>query len=162
MARSQKTVKDKLDAALNVANKQLEKKGKEVEILPPAEKALEKPSRPEDFSPECQEDYEYARATYYQLIEKGQEAINGALEVAQELESPRGYEVVAVVIKSVSEVATAMINLQEKMKNLRGLRQSENADKGNSLDPQGDTYIFAGTTDAVLKIIEEGRNGKSK
>lgn len=73
---------------------------------------------------------------------------------------------VAGVIKSVSEVTTALITLQEKMKNLRGLKPTESADSNpqnnNQTTPNGDTFIFAGTTDDVLKAIEEGRNKKKK
>ena len=63
-------------------------------------------------------DYEYTRGNLYSLIEKGQEAINGILELAQEGQQPRSYEVVGQLIKSVGDVSDKLIDLQQKMKDL--------------------------------------------
>ena len=63
-------------------------------------------------------DYQYARANLYSLIEKGQEAVNGALELAAEGDSPRSYEVALNGIKNMSEVAEKLIDLQKKVKDL--------------------------------------------
>ena len=64
-------------------------------------------------------DYEYSRGNLYSLIEKGQEALNGILEVAQGSDHPRAYEVAGQIIKSVGDTTDKLIDLQAKMKNLK-------------------------------------------
>ncbi len=63
-------------------------------------------------------DYQYARAQLYSLIEKGQEAVNGALELATEGDSARSYEVAINGIKNISEVAEKLLDLQKKVKDI--------------------------------------------
>ena len=64
-------------------------------------------------------DYEYSRGNLYSLIEKGQEAINGILELAQDGQQPRAYEVAGQLIKSVGDTTDKLIDLQTKMKALK-------------------------------------------
>ena len=71
-------------------------------------------------------DYEYARGNFYSIVEKGQEALNGALELAQETESARAYEVAGQLIKSVSDAADKLIDLQKKMKDLEAENVTNN------------------------------------
>ena len=77
------------------------------------EKSIEKvdivPSKPDDI----RKDYEYTRANLYSLIEKGQEAINGIMELAGEGGSPRAYEVAGQLIKSVADTTDKLIDLQK-------------------------------------------------
>ena len=63
-------------------------------------------------------DYEYTRGNLYSIIEKGQEAIDGILEIAQESEMPRAYEVAGQLIKSVSDATDKLIDLQKKLKDV--------------------------------------------
>ena len=63
-------------------------------------------------------DYEYTRGNLYSIIEKGQEAINGILELAQESEMPRAYEVAGQLIKSVSDATDKLMDLQKKLKDV--------------------------------------------
>ena len=65
-----------------------------------------------------QKDYEYTRGNLYSIIEKGQEAINGILELAQESEMPRAYEVAGQLIKSVSDATDKLMDLQKKLKDV--------------------------------------------
>ena len=67
---------------------------------------------------DIKKDYEYTRANLYSLIEKGQEAINGIMELAGESDSPRAYEVAGQLIKSVGDVTDKLIDLQKKLKDV--------------------------------------------
>ena len=68
---------------------------------------------------DSEKDYEYSRANLYSLVEKGQEAVNGILELAQESDSARAYEVgTATTIKAVADTTDKLIDLQQKMKDL--------------------------------------------
>ena len=65
---------------------------------------------------DIEKDYDYTRGNLYSIIEKGQEAINGILEIAQESEMPRAYEVAGQLIKSVSDATDKLLDLQKKVK----------------------------------------------
>ena len=67
---------------------------------------------------DIKKDYEYTRANLYSLIEKGQEAINGILELAQESEMPRAYEVAGQLIKNVADATDKLMDLQKKLKDI--------------------------------------------
>lgn len=93
---------DSIDKALNVESNivEVEVNTSNLEIIKPLEDDIKK-------------DYEYTRANLYSLIEKGQEAINGIMELAGEGESPRAYEVAGQLIKSVGDVTDKLIDLQK-------------------------------------------------
>jgi len=74
--------------------------------------------KPTEYSEQLQKDYEYSRGQLYSIIEKGQEAINGILELAQESDSPRAYEVAGQLIKNVGDVTDKLLDLQKKMKDI--------------------------------------------
>ena len=63
-------------------------------------------------------DYQYTRANLYSLIEKGQESLNGILELAGESASPRAYEVAGQIIKSVADTTDKLMELQKKVKEI--------------------------------------------
>ena len=67
---------------------------------------------------DVEKDYKYTRGQLYSLIEKGQEAINGIMEVAGESASPRAYEVAGQLIKSVADSTDKLMDLQKKMKDI--------------------------------------------
>ena len=67
-------------------------------------------------SSDVQKDYEYSRGQLYSLIEKGQETLNGIMELAAETDSPRAYEVAGQILKSVADTADKLIDLQKKMR----------------------------------------------
>lgn len=100
--------------------------------------------------PDAQKDYDYARAQLYSLIEKGQEAVNGALELAQEGDSARTYEVAINGIKSVSEVTEKLLDLQKKVKEL-----DEVAITNNQTNVTNNS-VFVGSTSDLQKMIKEG------
>ena len=104
---------------------------------------IKKPDVPDD----PQKDYEYTRANLYNLISKGQEAIDGILELAQESGHPRAYEVAGQLIKSVGDVSDKLMDLQKKMKDLDAPQKGPTT-VNNSL--------FVGSTAELSKLIKQG------
>ena len=76
-------------------------------------------------SDDVKKDYEYTRGNLYSIIEKGQEALNGVLELAQESEQPRAYEVAGQLIKSVTDATDKLMDLQKKLKDVEEEKQSK-------------------------------------
>lgn len=95
-----------------------------------------------------QKDYEYSRGNLYNLISKGQEAIDGILELAQESGHPRAYEVAGQLIKSVGDVTDKLIDLQKKMKDLDAPTKNGPTTVNNAL--------FVGSTSELSKLIKQG------
>ena len=93
------------------------------------------------------QDYEYTRGNLYSLIEKGQEAMNGILEVAQETDSPRAYEVAGQLIKSVGDTTDKLLDLQKKMKDL-------GEDKAGPTNVTNNA-IFVGSTSELQKALKQ-------
>ena len=93
-----------------------------------------------------QKDYEYTRGNLYSIIEKGQEAINGILELAQESEMPRAYEVAGQLIKSVSDATDKLMDLQKKLKDVNEEEKSKGPSTVNNA-------LFVGSTSELSKII---------
>ena len=114
------------------------------EIVKESKQELKKLSKQEDHI----KDYEYTRGNLYSLIEKGQEAINGILELAQEGQQPRSYEVVGQLIKSVGDVSDKLIDLQQKMKDLNKEDKSSPTTVNNAL--------FVGSTAELQKLLKDG------
>lgn len=95
-----------------------------------------------------EKDYEYTRGHLYDLIEKGQEAVQGALEVAQESGHPRAFEVAVNAMKQVSDMTDKLIDLQKKMKEL------DAPIKGAGPTTVNNT-MFVGSTSDLQKMIKE-------
>ena len=95
-----------------------------------------------------EKDYEYTRGQLYDLIEKGQEAVQGALEVAQESGHPRAYEVAVNAMKQVSDMTDKLIDLQKKMKDL------DAPVKGKGPTTVNNT-MFIGSTADLQKMIKD-------
>ena len=100
-------------------------------------------------------DYEYTRGNLYSIIEKGQEAINGFLELAQESEMPRAYEVAGQLIKSVSDATDKLMDLQKKLKDV----EEETQGKGPSTV---NIALFVGSTAELQKLLKNGLPKDSK
>ncbi len=95
---------------------------------------------------DVKKDYEYTRGNLYSLIEKGQEAINGILELAQESEMPRAYEVAGQLIKNVADATDKLMDLQKKLKDVE-----EDKTKG----PTNVTNaLFVGSTADLAKLLK--------
>ena len=137
---------NKLDQTFNVAAEVV--KEEKSEVIP-----KEKPDRltKDDIT----KDYEYTRGNLYSIIEKGQEAINGILEIAQESEMPRAYEVAGQLIKSVSDATDKLIDLQKKLKDVN----EEDTKKG----PTNVTNaLFVGSTADLAKLIKGEQKASKK
>ena len=103
-------------------------------------------SRPSEEKEHIDADYEYQRENFYNLIEKGQDAIQGILNVAKESDHPRGYEVAGNLIKQVAEVTEKLGDLQEKMKRLKEVPNSAPKNITNAL--------FVGSTAELQKMLK--------
>ena len=104
---------------------------------------------------DIKKDYEYTRGNLYSIIEKGQEALNGVLELAQESEMPRAYEVAGQLIKSVSDATDKLMDLQKKLKDV----EEEKAQKGPSTV---NNALFVGSTAELQKLLKSGLPKESK
>ena len=109
-----------------------------------------KPVPPKEERDDIKKDYEYTRANLYSLIEKGQEAINGIMELAGESASPRAYEVAGQLIKSVADTTDKLADLQKKLKDL----EEDNTKKGpNNVT---NNALFVGSTSELSKLLKQG------
>ena len=135
---------DKLDKTFNITPEVVEEEKTEVV-------KKEKPDRltKDDIT----RDYEYTRGNLYSIIEKGQEAIDGILEIAQESEMPRAYEVAGQLIKSVSDATDKLMDLQKKLKDV-----NEEEKKGPTTV---NNALFVGSTADLAKLIKS-ENGTAK
>tara|TARA_B100000427_G_scaffold96585_1_gene79528 strand:- start:1157 stop:1588 length:432 start_codon:yes stop_codon:yes gene_type:complete len=101
-----------------------------------------------DVTDEAEQDYKYARAQLYSLIEKGQETLNGVMELAGESASPRAYEVAGQVLKSTADITDKLADLQKKMKDL-----DEDKPKGPSTVTNN--AVFVGSTSELQKMLKQ-------
>ena len=129
---------DSLDNALNIKSEivQVEKENAIVSVESSEKNDIKK-------------DYEYTRANLYSLIEKGQEAINGIMELAGESDSPRAYEVAGQLIKSVGDVTDKLIDLQKKLKDV----EEETTKTTNNVT---NNAVFVGSTSDLSKLLKQG------
>jgi hypothetical protein len=129
---------DSIDSALNIESNiiEVEKVKEDLNI---------QPIKSEDI----QKDYEYTRANLYSLIEKGQEAINGIMELAGEGGSPRAYEVAGQLIKSVGDVTDKLIDLQKKLKDVEDETVKTTSNVTNNA-------VFVGSTSELSKLLKQG------
>jgi hypothetical protein len=127
---------DSLDEALNTESSIVDATSNEVETYKPKGNDIEK-------------DYEYTRANLYSLIEKGQEAINGIMELAGEGASPRAYEVAGQLIKSVADTTDKLIDLQKKLKDVE-------EDTIKTTNNVTNNAVFVGSTSELQKMLKQG------
>ena len=134
---------NKLDKTFNITPEVVEEKTTIVE--------REKPDRL--TKDDIEKDYEYTRGNLYSIIEKGQEAINGILEIAQESEMPRAYEVAGQLIKSVSDATDKLLDLQQKLKDVNEEKEAKGPNNVTNA-------LFVGSTADLAKLIKQ-QNVKS-
>ena len=96
-----------------------------------------------------EKDYDYTRGNLYSLIEKGQEAINGIMEVAGETASPRAYEVAGQLIKSVADTTDKLADLHKKVKDIE-------ADNPKTQNTVTNNALFVGATSELSKMLKDG------
>ena len=109
------------------------------------DKNLDKFLPPEDKN--ADNDYNYSRSTYYELVEKGKESLELMIEVARESEHPRAFEVLSGMIKNISDVNDRLMDLNKKKKDLDRKEEIKNiANTTNNL--------FVGSTSELQKILK--------
>ena len=138
-----KTAADVLDETLGVLDPvEQELKGANTKVIV---------KRPSDKLEDVDADYKYQRENFYNLVEKGQDAIEGILEIAKESEHPRTYEVAGNLIKQVAEVTEKLGELQEKMKRLKEVPNTAPKNVTNAL--------FVGSTAELQKMLKGKTDG---
>ncbi len=128
---------DGIEKALDVETSLIPKENKKLDIVPTSTKD------------QLKKDYDYTRGNLYSLIEKGQEAVDGILEVAQSSDQPRAYEVAGQLIKHVGDVADKLVDLQKKVSDI------ENP-KGSIAEKQvTNNTMFVGSTAELAKFLKQ-------
>ncbi len=126
-----------LDKAFNITR----------EVVPEEPKTVVKEKPDRLTKNDVEKDYDYTRGNLYSIIEKGQEAIDGILELAQETEQPRAYEVAGQLIKSVSDATDKLMDLQKKLKDVEEEKTKTTNVTNNAL--------FVGSTSDLAKLIKQ-------
>ena len=127
-------IDDKLNEVLNITS----------DVMPVEVKKSKQVIVPEDKDPDI--DFETGRKNLYNLLDKGNEAIDGILELAKEGEHPRAYEVAGQLIKTVSEVSQNLLDLQEKLKKIKDVPERGPKNVTNAL--------FVGSTTELTKLLK--------
>lgn len=117
------------------------------------EKVEEKIETIKSQSEDIKKDYEYTRGNLYSIIEKGQEAIDGILELAQESEMPRAYEVAGQLIKNVADATDKLLTLQQKLKDV-------NEEKDTKGPTTVNNALFVGSTAELQKLLKQQTTDK--
>lgn len=130
---------DKLNETFNVQG----------EVVPSSENGVvEKIEKISVEIDDIKKDYQYTRGNLYSIIEKGQEAINGILELAQETEMPRAYEVAGQLIKNVADATEKLMDLQKKLKDI----ETDSPSKGPTTV---NNALFVGSTAELAKLLKQ-------
>ena len=142
-------MKNNLDDAFNITPTEVEVD--QTEVKEPV--GIQKPDRL--TKDDIEKDYEYTRGNLYSIIEKGQEAINGILELAQDSEMPRAYEVAGQLIKSVSDATDKLMDLQKQVKDV-------NEDAPQKGPNTVNKALFVGSTAELAKLLKNGAKQEDK
>jgi len=133
---------EKLNETFNVSGEIVSTENlKEVEV------SVESKSKESLSVDDIKKDYDYTRANLYSLIEKGQEAINGILDLARESEMPRAYEVAGQLIKNVSDATDKLMDLQKKLKDVEEIKQTKGPTNVTNA-------LFVGSTAELAKLLK--------
>ena len=142
------SIDDKLNEVLNIADEVLENKKEKNPLEIVNEPAV--PVAPKNADAET--DFETGRKNLYNLLDKGNEAIEGILSLAKEGEHPRAYEVAGQLIKTQSEVAQNLLDLQGTLKKLK--------DEKGSVPKNVTNALFVGSTTELQKLIKKNKDKK--
>ena len=141
-------IDDKLNEVLNIAEEVLDKK----EEKNPLEIVKEPPKPVAPQNDDVDTDFDTGRGELYKLLEKGNQAIDGILALAKEGEHPRAYEVAGQLIKSQSEIAQNLLDLQDKLKKIKDVKGDVPKNVTNAL--------FVGSTTELQKMIKKNKDKK--
>ena len=133
---------DEIDETLDID------RGAEIMKAPVNKPTRTSPKNVKSGKEDVTKDYEYSRAQLYSLVEKGQEAVDGALDVAQQSDSARAYEVAGQLIKHVADTADKLIDLQKKMKDIDEEKDSKTTNVTNN-------SLFVGSTSDLQKMLKD-------
>ena len=133
---------DEIDETLDID------RGGEIMKAPVNKPTRTSPKNVKSGKEDVTKDYEYSRAQLYSLVEKGQEAVDGALDVAQQSDSARAYEVAGQLIKHVADTADKLIDLQKKMKDIDEVKDSKTTNVTNN-------SLFVGSTSDLQKMFKD-------
>ena len=131
-----KKVDEKLNDLLDI-NTSLKKETKAVPMIRP------------DKQQNIETDYKYAREHLYDLIERGQDAIDGILDLSKETEHPRAYEVAGQLIKTVGDTAEKLLDLQKKVKDLENENPNLRSQTNN---------LYVGSTSELQKFLKKNKD----
>ena len=134
---------DEIDDALDITDR-----GAEIMNAPVDKPTRTSPKKLKSGKEDLTKDYEYSRAQLYSLVEKGQEAVDGALDVAQQSDSARAYEVAGQLIKHVADTADKLVDLQKKMKDIDEVKDSKTTNVTNN-------SLFVGSTSDLQKMLKD-------
>jgi hypothetical protein len=135
---------DKLNDVFNVSSEIVEDS---IEIASSSIPKEPEPSTEISLKNDIKKDYEYTRGNLYSIIEKGQEAINGILELAQETEQARAYEVAGQLIKNVADATDKLMDLQKKLKDIEETKQVSGPTNVTNA-------LFVGSTAELSKLLK--------
>ena len=132
---------DPIDAALNIESN--------IEVsTTPEGGCLKRQDALKNVTNDVDKDYEYTRSNLYSLVEKGQESLNGIMELAGESASPRAYEVAGQIIKSVADTTDKLMELQKKVKEV-------DEEKGKPTQVTNNA-VFVGSTSDLSRMLKDG------
>ena len=134
---------DEIDDALDITDR-----GAEIMKAPVDKPTRTSPKKLKSGKEDLTKDYEYSRAQLYSLVEKGQEAVDGALDVAQQSDSARAYEVAGQLIKHVADTADKLMDLQKKVKEIDEVKDKNTTNVTNN-------SLFVGSTADLQKMLKK-------
>ena len=134
---------DEIDETLDID------RGAEIMKAPVNKPTRTSPKNIKSGKEDITKDYEYSRAQLYSLVEKGQEAVDGALDVAQQSDSARAYEVAGQLIKHVADTADKLVDLQKKMKDIDEVNIKQNTTNVTN------NSLFVGSTSELQKMLKK-------
>ena len=141
---------EKLNEVFNVSGEVISSSMESFEIEKVEENEKITPTLESSVVNDIKKDYEYTRGNLYSIIEKGQEAINGILELAQETEMPRAYEVAGQLIKNVSDATEKLMDLQKKLKDLEDISTKKGPTNVTNA-------LFVGSTAELSKLLKNNQ-----
>ena len=134
---------DEIDDDLDITDR-----GAEIMKAPVNKPTRTSPKNIKSGKEDITKDYEYSRAQLYSLVEKGQEAVDGALDVAQQSDSARAYEVAGQLIKHVADTADKLMDLQKKVKEIDEVKDKNTTNVTNN-------SLFVGSTADLQKMLKK-------
>ena len=141
---------DEIDETLDID------RGAEIMKAPVNKPTRTNPKKIKSDKEDLTKDYEYSRAQLYSLVEKGQEAVDGALDVAQQSDSARAYEVAGQLIKHVADTADKLVDLQKKMKEIDEVNTKQNTTNVTN------NSLFVGSTSELQKMLKQTMKDNNK